>query len=185
MNIKRGSPDGHAHTASSEVAVSQGTARSTSVDFLRGLSLIVIALDHIPESALAHLTPHVYAYFDAAEVFVFLGGYASAAAYCTMTAGGVAAQARRRFLKRTVELYRAYLLTAGLMLLAGLAMLALRVHTVGVEALFKTLRKSPKQIRHARYRRKSLPLLLQRWSGQTFYPARRETRSGPMPLRRC
>jgi hypothetical protein len=129
MNIKRGSPDGHAHTASSEVAVSQGTARSTSVDFLRGLSLIVIALDHIPESALAHLTPHVYAYFDAAEVFVFLGGYASAAAYCTMTAGGVAAQARRRFLKRTVELYRAYLLTAGLMLLAGLAMLALRVHT--------------------------------------------------------
>jgi hypothetical protein len=78
------------------------------------------------------LTPHVYAYFDAAEVFVFLGGYASAAAYCTMTAGGVAAQARRRFLKRTVELYRAYLLTAGLMLLAGLAMLALRVHTAAL-----------------------------------------------------
>jgi hypothetical protein len=74
--------------------VSQGAARSTSVDFLRGLSLIVIALDHIPQSALAHLTLHAYAYFDAAEVFVFLGGYASAAAYCAMTAGGVAAQAQ-------------------------------------------------------------------------------------------
>ena len=106
------------------------SARSTSVDFLRGLALIVIALDHASQSALSHLTLHTYAFCDAAEVFVFLGGYASAAAYCEMTATGGAAQAQRRFLKRSWEIYRGYLLTAALMLLCGLAMLALHIHTV-------------------------------------------------------
>jgi hypothetical protein len=115
-----------------DVIVSQGSARSASIDFLRGLALIVIALDHVPHSALAHFTLHTYAYCDAAEVFVFLGGYASAAAYCATAARGGSAQAQRRFLKRTREIYRAYLLTAGLMLLAGLAMLALHIDTAAV-----------------------------------------------------
>ncbi len=93
--------------------MSQGSARSASIDFLRGLALIVIALDHVPHSALAHFTLHTYAYCDAAEVFVFLGGYASAAAYCATAARGGSAKAQRRFLKRTREIYRAYLLTQG------------------------------------------------------------------------
>ena len=102
--------------------------RSVEVDFLRGVVLIVIALDHIPASVISHVTLHVYAYCDAAEVFVFLGGYASAAAYCAMAARGSAAHATRRFLRRAFEIYRAYLLTAAAMLLAGLGMLALRIH---------------------------------------------------------
>ncbi|MFP3566103.1 OpgC domain-containing protein [Paraburkholderia sp. SIMBA_030] len=109
--------------------MSRNPARSTSVDFLRGLALIVITLDHVSQSALSHLTLHNYAFCDAAEVFVFLGGYASGAAYCAMTASGGAAQAHRRFLKRSGEIYRGYLLTAALMLLCGLAMLALHIHS--------------------------------------------------------
>jgi hypothetical protein len=109
--------------------MSRDPARSTSVDFLRGLALIVITLDHVSHSALSHLTLHTYAFCDAAEVFVFLGGYASAAAYCAMSASGGTAHAHRRFLKRSWEIYRGYLLTAVLMLLCGLAMLALHIHT--------------------------------------------------------
>ena len=58
-----------------------GSGRSIEVDFFRGIVLIVIVLDHIPGSALSHLMLHAYAFCDSAEVFVFLGGYASAAAY--------------------------------------------------------------------------------------------------------
>jgi hypothetical protein len=115
-----------------EVTMSRDPARSTSVDFLRGLALIVITLDHDSQSALSHLTLHAYAFCDAAEAFVFFGGYASAAAYCAMTAGGGAVQAYRRFVKRSGEIYRGYLLTAALMLLCGLAMLALHIHTAAL-----------------------------------------------------
>ena len=55
--------------------------RSIEVDFFRGVVLIVIVLDHIPGSAFSQLTLHTYALCDSAEVFVFLGGYASAAAH--------------------------------------------------------------------------------------------------------
>jgi hypothetical protein len=55
--------------------------RSVEVDFLRGLVLLVIMLDHVSGSVLSRFMLHEYAYCDAAEVFVFLGGYATAAAY--------------------------------------------------------------------------------------------------------
>jgi hypothetical protein len=67
---------------------------------------------------------HTYALCDSAEVFVFLGGYASAAAYVAVLAHGGLSAARGRFFRRSWEIYRAYLLTAVLTLLAG-AMLEL------------------------------------------------------------
>ena len=102
--------------------------RSVEVDFLRGLVLLVIMLDHVSGSVLSRFMLHEYAYCDAAEVFVFLGGYATAAAYVSIDQRGVAGGATRRFLKRAWEIYRAYLLTAALMLMCGLAMLILQVH---------------------------------------------------------
>jgi hypothetical protein len=98
--------------------------RSIEVDFFRGVVLIVIVLDHIPGSALSHVMLHTYALCDSAEVFVFLGGYASAAAYMAVLAHRGAGAAQGRFLRRSWEIYRAYLLTAVLTLLSG-AMLAL------------------------------------------------------------
>jgi hypothetical protein len=61
-------------------------------------------------------------------VFVFLGGYATAAAFEAIDQRGTPGLAARRFIKRAWEIYRAYLLTAALMLLMGLAMLALQLH---------------------------------------------------------
>src|SRR6201996_9514333 len=98
--------------------------RSIEVDFFRGVVLIVIVLDHIPGSTLSHLMLHAYALCDSAEVFVFLGGYASAAAYTAVVAGRGESAAKLRFVRRCWEIYRAYLLTAVLTLLSG-AVLAL------------------------------------------------------------
>ncbi|CAB3752994.1 OpgC domain-containing protein [Paraburkholderia humisilvae] len=98
--------------------------RSIEVDFFRGVVLIVIALDHIPGSVLSHLMLHTYALCDSAEVFVCLGGYASAAAYDAVLAKRGTQAVRNRFFKRSFEIYRAYLLTALLTLVSG-AVLAL------------------------------------------------------------
>ncbi|MGA7814335.1 OpgC domain-containing protein [Caballeronia sp.] len=82
-------------------------------------------------AGLSHLALHTYAFFDAAEAFVFLGGYASAAAYCAMTASGRVTQAHGRlfFLKPDGEIHRGFLLTAALMGLCGLAIVVLHIHT--------------------------------------------------------
>jgi hypothetical protein len=93
--------------------------RSIEVDFFRGVVLIVIVLDHIPGSTLSHLMLHAYALCDSAEVFVFLGGYASAAAYTAVLAGRGESAAKMRFVKRCWEIYRAYLVTAVLTLVSG------------------------------------------------------------------
>lgn len=106
-----------------------GQQRSLEVDFFRGVVLLVIVLDHISGSVLSHLMLHAYAYCDAAEVFVFLGGYATAAAYSALVARGEPGAAARRFLKRAWEIYQAYLLTALLMLGAGLVIMLAGVHT--------------------------------------------------------
>jgi hypothetical protein len=97
--------------------------RSLEVDFLRGVVLIVIALDHVQGSVLSRFMLHNYAYCDAAEVFVFLGGYASAAAFMNVATYRSVHAAQRRFVVRAWEIYRAYLLTASLMLLAGAALM--------------------------------------------------------------
>jgi hypothetical protein len=101
--------------------------RSLEVDFFRGIVLLVIAIDHISGSLLSRFTLHAYAFCDSAEVFVFLGGYASAAAYTALSSNNGAGAARKRFLRRSLEIYRAYLFTAVLMLLGGALIMLLRI----------------------------------------------------------
>jgi hypothetical protein len=99
--------------------MSSSAGRSIEVDLLRGLVLIAIAIDHISVSVLSHAMLHNYAYCDAAEVFVFLGGYASASGYVNLATQRGEEAARRRCVRRAWEIYRAYWLTAGLMLSCG------------------------------------------------------------------
>ncbi|WP_244814040.1 OpgC domain-containing protein [Caballeronia sp. Lep1P3] len=103
------------------------TTRSLEVDFFRGIVLLVIAVDHISGSVLSHFTLHEYAFCDSAEVFVFLGGYASAAAYTALATRRSNSAARRRFFRRSWEIYRAYLLTAFLMLIGGALLMLLKI----------------------------------------------------------
>lgn len=55
--------------------------RDLRVDFFRGLALIFIFWDHIPHNPLAALTVRNFGFSDAAEIFVFLAGYAAVLAY--------------------------------------------------------------------------------------------------------
>lgn len=102
-------------------------ARLIELDFFRGLVLLVIVVDHIGGSILSRITLHAYALCDAAEVFVFLGGFATATAYAALAERRTEAIARNRFLRRSLEIYRAFLVTAGLMLLVSAVLIAFSV----------------------------------------------------------
>ena len=131
METRRATPE------RSSAAIGTGESpfggRSVEVDFFRGLVLIVIVLDHIPGSTLSHLMLHAYAMCDSAEVFVFLGGYASAAAYTAVRAGRGENAAKMRFIRRCWEIYRAYLLTAVLTLVSGAVLALLHLNAPMVE----------------------------------------------------
>jgi hypothetical protein len=89
--------------------------RLVELDFFRGLVLLVILVDHIGGSMLSRITLHAFALNDAAEVFVFLGGFATATAYASMLTRRSESAARVRFVRRAVEIYCAFLITAVLM----------------------------------------------------------------------
>ena len=93
--------------------------RLVELDFFRGLVLLVIVVDHIGGSMLSRVTLHAFALNDAAEVFVFLGGFATATAYVSMAARRSESAARARFFRRAFEIYRAFVVTAALMLLTS------------------------------------------------------------------
>ena len=93
--------------------------RLVELDFFRGLVLLVILVDHIGGSMISRVTLHAFALNDAAEVFVFLGGFATATAYVSMAARRSESAARVRFFRRAFEIYRAFVVTAVLMLLTS------------------------------------------------------------------
>ena len=55
--------------------------RDVRVDFMRGLSLLSIYVDHIPQNWLSDFTLHNFGFSDAAEVFVLLAGFSATSAY--------------------------------------------------------------------------------------------------------
>src|SRR5262252_5676808 len=59
----------------------QQSRRDLRLDLFRGLSLFFIFIDHIPNNVLSYVTLHSIAFSDAAEVFIFISGYAAATVY--------------------------------------------------------------------------------------------------------
>jgi hypothetical protein len=55
--------------------------RDLRLDFFRGLALFFIYIDHIPGDLLSYFTLHSLAFCDAAEVFIFISGFAAALVY--------------------------------------------------------------------------------------------------------
>ncbi len=96
--------------------------RLIEVDFFRGLVLLMIVVDHIGASMLSRVTLHAFALCDAAEVFVFLGGFATASAYVAIAGRHGARAAQRRFVRRAMQIYRAFLATSTLMLVVSAAL---------------------------------------------------------------
>ena len=77
----------------------QRSGRDLRVDLFRGLSLFFIFIDHVPDNVLSYLTLQSFSFCDAAEVFIFISGYAAAMVY------GKALQ-RQGSIIATAQIYR-------------------------------------------------------------------------------
>ncbi len=85
------------------------TPRDLRLDFFRGVSLIFIFIDHIPENILSYSTLQAVAFFDAAEVFIFISGFTAALVYGRRLASKGALYATAQVLRRAWQLYVAHI----------------------------------------------------------------------------
>lgn len=83
-------------------------ARDLRVDLLRGLALVFIFWDHIPDNIFGFITLRNIGFSDAAELFVFLSGYGAALAYGGVYRRAGYSPAALRVLRRTWVLYVAH-----------------------------------------------------------------------------
>jgi hypothetical protein len=96
-------------TADAPVAPSSGK-RDQRIDFLRGLALIFIFVDHVPDSLFSLVTLRAYAFADAAELFFFMSGFVAAMVYGRMAETSGLLAAARKIWRRTAVLYLAQIL---------------------------------------------------------------------------
>ncbi len=68
-------------TTRAPTAIAGKPARDHRVDALRGLALLMMFIDHIPQNLLNRFTMRNIGFADAAEIFVLLAGFASMLAY--------------------------------------------------------------------------------------------------------
>jgi hypothetical protein len=83
--------------------------RDLRLDFFRGLALIFIFIDHIPENVLSYFTPQAFQFYDAAEIFIFISGYTAALVYGRTLALQGAFYATAQILRRAWQLYVAHI----------------------------------------------------------------------------
>ena len=84
------------------------TTRDLRLDFFRGVALIFIFVDHIPENILSYFTLEAFGFFDAAEVFIFISGFTAALVYGRRLAEKGAVYATAQVLRRAWQLYVAH-----------------------------------------------------------------------------
>ena len=85
------------------------SSRDLRLDFFRGLALIFIFVDHIPENILSYFTIQAVEFFDAAEVFIFISGYTAALVYGQTLVSQGRLYATARILGRAWQLYVAHI----------------------------------------------------------------------------
>ena len=73
------------------------------------MSLIFIFIDHVPENFLTYFTLQGVAFFDAAEVFIFISGFTAALVYGRRLAAKGAFYAIAQVLRRVWQLYVAHI----------------------------------------------------------------------------
>ena len=81
------------------------TKRIDGIDFWRGIALLMIFIDHVPENVFQHVTQQNFGFSDAAELFVFLSGISVALAYGTRFFDGETVGAVRAVLRRALTIY--------------------------------------------------------------------------------
>jgi len=86
-----------------------GAMRDYRLDFFRGLALLFIFIDHIPDNTISYFTLRSFAFCDAAEVFIFISGYTAALAYGPVFDREGVAMGIARIYRRVWQLYVAHL----------------------------------------------------------------------------
>jgi hypothetical protein len=84
--------------------------RDLRLDLFRGIGLLMIFVDHIPDVAVPLLTLRNYGFSDAAELFVFISGYLVGFIHAPIVAGGHFLATLKRLWKRAGQLYVAHIL---------------------------------------------------------------------------
>ena len=107
------------------------TRRDHRLDVLRGLALITIFINHVPDSVYEDWTSRNFGFSDAAEGFVLMSGIATGLAYAGGFRPGRAFEAAMRVWRRARKLYLVHLLITGL----ALAILSLGHFGFGTEEL--------------------------------------------------
>ncbi|HEX2114127.1 MAG TPA: OpgC domain-containing protein [Alphaproteobacteria bacterium] len=100
-------PDGQLPYQSPAATVAGG--RDLRLDFFRGISLLFIFIDHIPDNTISYLTLANFVFNDAAEIFVFISGYTAAIVFGGMAARSGALYASLQVLRRCWTLYVAHI----------------------------------------------------------------------------
>lgn len=85
--------------------------RDHRIDFVRGLALVMIFINHIPGNIVGELTTRNFGFSDAAEIFVLLAGVSSAFAYYRRYEAGQPFYTSVRVWRRAGFLYTAHTLT--------------------------------------------------------------------------
>ncbi len=86
-------------------ATSSSAQRDLRIDFFRGLALLFIFIDHVPNNVLARFTLCNFGFADAAEVFVLLAGFSAFLAYQRSFEGGGFRAGASRVLDRVRDIY--------------------------------------------------------------------------------
>jgi hypothetical protein len=99
-------------------------SRIVLVDFLRGVCLLVMTVDHLPETLLQKFTWQGFGFFSAAECFVFLSGLVAGRVYGRIAITRGFAVLRQCAVRRAAILYLSNAVLMTLMILAAKAELA-------------------------------------------------------------
>src|SRR6202451_3761251 len=81
--------------------------RDYRLDLLRGFANWAIFLDHIPNNAVNWVTQRNYGFSDAADLFVFISGYAASFVYARMMLERGFLVGATRLIKRAWQIGRA------------------------------------------------------------------------------
>ncbi len=79
--------------------------RDPRIDFLRGIALLSIFVDHIPQNRLADFTLQNFGFSDAAEIFVLLAGFSATHAYNSVFERQGLTVGLRRVFVRCLQIY--------------------------------------------------------------------------------
>lgn len=83
--------------------------RDGRIDVLRGLALVMIFINHVPGTAIEHLTNRNFGFSDAAEAFVMISGISAALAYSDGMARGPLWPGIAKIWRRAWTLYLVHL----------------------------------------------------------------------------